>query len=204
MQIDHIVIAVRDFEAAAARLKAKFGLTATSGGTHPMGTANWVVPLEPPQYMELLGVGDEDVMMANEFGRRVVAVLESGDELMAWAIGVDDIDAVGQRLQRPVFPGQWEAPDGSVGRWRNVFADMKYFGDLPFFIHYDSRVREPAPVPGAITSIEVGGNRDRMLEWIGSEELPISFKGGEPGLSAVTIELPDGEIVIRNEDLRGD
>ncbi len=202
MQIDHIVIAVRDFETAAARLKAKFGLTATPGGTHPMGTANWVVPLEPPLYMELLGVGDENVMKANEFGRRVLTVLESGDQLMAWAIGVDDIDAVGARLERAVFPGQWEAADGSVGRWRNVFADMKYFGDLPFFIHYDSRVREPAPVPGAITSIEVGGDRGRMLDWIGSEELPIRFRGGEPGLYAVAIELPDGEIVIRNEDLR--
>ena len=118
-------------------------LTATPGGTHPMGTANWIVPLKPPQYMELLGVGDENVMKTNEFGKRVLSVLEGGDQLMAWAIGVEDIDAVGALLERPVFPGQWEAPDGSVGRWRNVFADMKYFGDLPFFIQYDSRVREP-------------------------------------------------------------
>jgi hypothetical protein len=201
MHIDHVIISVRDFEAASARLRERFRLESLPGGTHPMGTDNWSIRLAPPQYLELLGVGDEAVMRSNPFGQRVLDTLKSGDSLMAWAIGVDDIEAVAARLGRRLIPGQWQRPDGTIGRWRNVFADMEDFGDLPFFIQYDSD-REPPQGEGTISWIEVGGDRNRMREWIGDQALPIRYSGGAPGLRAVAIEMPSGEIVIRNEDLK--
>ena len=46
LAIDHVILSVRDLEAEAARLNARYGLVSVEGGRHPAwGTANWIVPL---------------------------------------------------------------------------------------------------------------------------------------------------------------
>jgi hypothetical protein len=212
MQIDHVIIAVNDLDTAAQRLRERFGLNAGGGGTHPMGTANLGIPLKPPQYLELLAIGDKEIASANPFGKLVMEKLAGGDCLLGWAVSAEDIEAQGERLNRRVVPGEIRLPDGNVGRWQNVFAGIDEFEALPFFIRYqgdntDRRLDEryaksnsPAR-PGAIAWLEVGGDRQRLLDWLGTDTLPLRFVDGSPGLHAVAIESPNGEIVIRNEDL---
>ena len=209
MQIDHVIIAVNDLDAAAQRLRERFGLNAIGGGTLPIGTANRLVPLKPPQYLELLAIDDEAIARSNPFGRLLMQRLSSGDCLLGWGVRVDDIIAEGTRLGRPVIPGM--AVDGAVGRWHQVFADLDDFEKLPFLIHYkdaDSFRREAAYAeanspaqPGAISWLEVGDERQRMLDWLGTDNLPLRSSMGAPGLHAIAIESPGGEIVIENGNL---
>ncbi len=54
--IDHLVIAVRDLD-AARRIFEKLGFTLTPKATHPFGTVNAIAQLEEG-FVELLGIGD--------------------------------------------------------------------------------------------------------------------------------------------------
>jgi hypothetical protein len=211
MQIDHAIIAVNDLEHSTRHLRERFGLVALPGGTHPTGTANRVIPLQPPQYIELLGVGQQELLRSHQFGERLLHRLSLGDSLLGWAVRVDDIDAEASRLGRTAIPGQWNGPDGQVDRWHNVFADFEDFDALPFFISYATNnadiqqaqydeAASPAN-PGAISRLVVGGDRERLLSWLGTDSLPLNHVEAPPGLHAVVIESPSGEIVIRNEDL---
>lgn len=55
-RIDHLVLCVRDLEAARRRFEL-FGFTVTPPGDHPFGTRNRLVLLED-NYLELLTIGD--------------------------------------------------------------------------------------------------------------------------------------------------
>jgi len=215
LQIDHIIIGVQDFEQAAERLLSRFGLRALPGGTHPTGTANWSIPLEPPQYLELLGVGDAAQLAQSRVGQRFIERLSQGDYLVSWAVLVDDIAGFARRLARPLIPGQVEGPDGTVGRWHTLLPPPEEFGTLPFFIEYEGtgrqerhregwlRAASPAQ-PASLAWIEVGGDHDRLVEWLGTADLPVRSTGDKPGLRAIAIASPSGEIIIRDEDLRED
>jgi len=211
MQIDHVIIASKDLDATAQNLRSKFGLVALPGGTHPTGTANRVIPLKPPQYIDLLGIGQQELLRSHQFGDRLLHALQQGDSLFGWAVTPDDILAESARLDRPLVPGRREGKDGEVGHWHNIFPDIEDFERLPFFIKYASadsarqqaaytEANSPAQ-PGAISWLEVGDDGDGLTAWLGPNSLPLRFNTDPPGFYALAIESSSGEIVIRNEDL---
>ena len=57
--IDHLVICVRDLE-AASRVYQALGFTLTPRALHPFGTTNQLAQLERRHFLELLGVADAD------------------------------------------------------------------------------------------------------------------------------------------------
>jgi catechol 2,3-dioxygenase-like lactoylglutathione lyase family enzyme len=211
MQIDHVIVAVKDLDEAAHHFRDRFGLVALPGGTHPMGTANRAIPLANNQYIELLGVGQEELLRSHQFGERLLHVISQGSSLLSWAVCVDDIEAEAARLRRPLVPGQWEGAEGEIGRWHNIFPDFEDVDTLPFFIHYvgdntdhrrESYDKADSPArPGGIAWLELGDNANQMKAWLNVDSLPLRFTADPPGLYGLAIESPDGEIVIRNEDL---
>jgi hypothetical protein len=81
---------------------------------------------------------------------------------------------------------------------------------LPFFVAYDDadlrvgqwqdRVRKAGNADfGGFTFVEVGGDPASLRAWLGSSDLPVRFVRGRPGVHAVGIAGPAGEIVIRDE-----
>jgi hypothetical protein len=206
--LDHVIYATRDAAATAAWLRERHGLGAVAGGFHPgQGTSNLVVPLEPPQYLELLEVVDEEAAARSSLGAALMARLARGDGLWSWAVLADDLDAVAARLGIEPFVGHLADAEGNVsGSWRIVAGG----DDLPFFIAYDvdpeerrarqrRRHAEAAHAAGAsgFAWIEVGGDEERLRDWLGDPTLPVRFAGGPPGPRAVAIRTRDGEIVIR-------
>src|SRR6478752_983603 len=129
--IDHLVIAVRDPDAAAATMEADLGLAVTGGGRHEhAGTFNRLAFLGDT-YLELIGVFDRSLAEASEafaVARASLAVLDEGREgLAAWAVATDDVEAEVERLRATGSPigdvaaGSRTRPDGEVVRWVTAF-----------------------------------------------------------------------------------
>jgi hypothetical protein len=209
LRFDHVILCVQDFAAASARLRREHGLVAMPGGVHPFGSRNWSVALEPPQYLELLGVDDRDVLARSPFGLWLLGEIERGDHLVGWAVSTDDIDAVAARTGRRPVEGSIVEREGEFrGAWRDVFPPGMLASGLPFFIQYpepfEQRVatwREsyeaaasPA-APGEIAHIVCTGDVEAMRAWL-DEPMPITVTAGPPGMKAVHIAARDGEIVL--------
>ena len=75
---------------------------------------------------------------------------------------------------------------------------------MPFFLTWDvprslhcgtARAGHGIPAEG-IAWVEVGGDAERLHDWLGGETLPIRVAGGEPGVRRVAIAASGGEVVI--------
>jgi glyoxalase-like protein len=203
MRLDHVIYGTPDLDDAAVRLEQEHGLKFLQGGRHPGGTVNSVAPLQPPQYLELLAVEEA----GDSWTREVEVLLAGGRTLLGWGIVVDDVEQVAARHGLVIEAGSITSADGSTGSWRIAASDDL---SLPFFVAYDGdpdsrlrrwqeRVREAGTEGfGGFTFVEVGGDPERMRAWIGDSDLPIRFASGRPGLRAVGIAGPTGEIVLRD------
>jgi hypothetical protein len=174
--IDHLVIAVRNLDDAAAELEARVGLATTGGGRHPaLGTENRLAWLGD-SYVELISIVDPDVAAGSWLGAPTIAALQRGGGLAAWAIATDSIDAdvAGLRVNGAGYSdpvdGARERPDGRLVRWR--LATGRHVGPTePFLIEHDPRSAEWTAQDRAARSDErhpVGG-RVRLE----SLELPV-------------------------------
>ena len=152
--IDHLVIAVRDPDAAAADLERELGLAFTGGGRHAeLGTWNRLAFLGD-SYLELIGVFDACLVEANPgfaIGRAVQTVLDTGREgLATWAVAVDDCGVEVARLRHhgsgigdPV-PGSRVRPDGELVRWVTAWPALGP-GQPPFLIEHEMSGAEWGP-----------------------------------------------------------
>jgi hypothetical protein len=207
-RIDHVVLAVRDLDASAERFWHEYGLRFEAGGRHPQwGTANMLAPLGR-DYIELLGVVDDDVGSHTVLGRTLLELSADRDHWFSACLADDDIEATATRLGLEVQPGARTRPDGTEVRWRG--AGIEERGDelwLPFFIAWDvpaelhpgaAPAEHRAPVEG-VARVEVGGDAARLRDWLGGADSPILVVDGDPRVHAVGIRLRDGgEIVLRN------
>jgi hypothetical protein len=196
--IDHVIYGVEDLEAARSRFESEYGLPVVDGGMHPGGTRNAVVLCQDgATYVELLAVHDP----MGPTARWLSEMLAEGDRWCGWAVRTDDIEKVAVRLGIATRPGSIQRADGTVGPWtvagnRQAAAESH----LPFFIDYGaSRPVRTAPpnAPLAVAWVEVGGERGRVSEWRGSDLPGVRVIAGTPGLRAVGLAMPGGEIELR-------
>jgi hypothetical protein len=207
-RIDHVVLAVSDLDASAERLWEEHGLRFAPGGRHPRwGTANMIAPLGH-EYVELLGVVDEEIGSETVLGRTLLELSSDGDRWFSVCLADDDVEATAARLGLTVQPGSRTRPDGSEVRWRG--AGIEERGEdlwLPFFISWDvpaelhpgaAPSEHRVPVEG-IAWAEVGGDEARLRDWLGGADAPIRVVDGEDRVQAVALRLDGGdEIVVRS------
>lgn len=206
LRIDHIVLAVRDLDAAGTRILNDVGLGSLPGGRHPgWGTENRVVPLGD-EYLELLAVADPVEAESSHVGMWVSNASRSGDHLVAWCVSTDEIEGVAERLGLAVTQGSRSLPDGRSLTWRSAAFDLvAEHPDLPFFISWDGpldlhpgRARAEHRVePNGLAWIEVASDHGRLHGWLGGEDVAVRVVGGEPGVRAIGISTARGEIVLR-------
>ena len=203
VRVDHVVMAVRDLDRAAAALEDR-GIATVAGGVHARwGTANRIAPLGA-SYLELLSVVDGDVAATTVLGRAVAERAHGGDRWFAVCLADDDIDATAARLGLGVEAGDRTKPDGTEVRWRGAgIEDPRRTIDLPFFIAWDTPDMHPGRMPAlhpagdlAIASIEIAGDGAGFAAWTGGALLPIRFVAGARGVHAVVLDAPDGPIRI--------
>jgi Glyoxalase-like domain len=199
------LIAVVDLAAAGDEFELEHGLSSIEGGRHPgWGTANRIVPLGE-SYLELVAVVDRDEAAESDFGRWVAAVdADSGSRPFGWAVRTNDLDEVAHRLRRPIESGSRVTPEGQVLRWRAASLDEPAAEpSLPFFIEWAEGSAFPgrAPVVHPAGSVEIArlelrGHVDRLSQWLGRHELPISVREGQPTVERVVLKGSGTEIVV--------
>lgn len=151
--IDHVIVAVKDPDAAADTLRDELGLHAGDGGRHEAhGTYNRLFWLGD-SYVELMGVFDAALAAESWWGAHIQAVIDRGGGLAGVVFAADDLDsdsvrlkAAGSSLGAPTS-GERRRPDDEVVRWRSarppeIDADM----GLMFVIEHDSTSVEWRPV----------------------------------------------------------
>jgi hypothetical protein len=181
-----VIYVTGDLDAAAGRLQSELGLTAVEGGKHEgHGTQNRIVPLGGG-YLELMAVADPDEAAGSPIGGAVQARLaEHGDGLFAWAVVVDDLDPIAERLDSPVTP---IVREGLSARLVGVGESLRNPA-LPFFIERDEGVGDPGAGgnAGGITCLEVAGDRGTLANRLGGAELPVKVVEGPAGVRAMGI-----------------
>jgi hypothetical protein len=205
VELDHVLIAVADLEAASRTLAARHGLASVEGGRHAAwGTANRIVPLGDA-YIELITVVDEAEAAGSAFGRWVAAGLrsETGRPL-GWVARTDRLDEVAGRLGLAVSAGSRPAGDGRTLRWRLAGVEEAAAEPaLPFFVEWG----EGAPLPGRaeiehpagavqLERLGLSGDRERVRDWLGTDDLPIAVTAGRPAVTGIVLAGEAGEFVI--------
>lgn len=204
LHIDHVILGVVDIDATISRLRRDHGLGAVPGGVHRGGTTNALIPLAPPTFLELLGVGDT----ALPDGAWLARTLDGADRMIWWALGTADLHESARRRGLPVQTAEMTWPDGSTSVFHS--AGMPRY-PLPFFIAFGNslvdrlriwrhRYREAAHTcdPGAILSVEIGDPPQCIDAWLGDHGLPVRYAtGAPPGISSVTIATARGPVEIR-------
>jgi hypothetical protein len=186
VRIDHVIVAATDLDGAARRLEVEHGLRAAGGGRHEgLGTHNRIVPLGGG-YLEILAVADADEAAQSPLGRALSArITRVGEGLMGWAVAVDDVLPVADRLRTPVSR---VVREGLSVRVTGVL-DAMATPFLPFFIARDPGIEDPGASgdAGGIEWIEVSGDPDRLDAWLGGARLPVRVVDGAPAVRAVAI-----------------
>ena len=176
------------------------------------GVANLIVPLEPPQYLEILYVQDRR-RFEQTGDQAFLDRLRAGGGLGAWACAPRDLPAIESALgqQRDAAdPGL--LADGSLPPWSTVARPGDPLG-YPFYIEYgagaDERLarwrqrleevghRHP---PSGIRSVEVSASDpDDLNGWLApAVDLDIRVVAGAPSLRA-TILVGDREMVLSSD-----
>ena len=139
--IDHLVIAVKDLE-AATRAYGELGFTVVPGGRHPVGTYNTLIAFPDGSYLELIGFYRDNP------DHRWWAALQRGGGLVDYCLQTDDLmgdtrafrDA-GVDIADPVSQSRVR-PDGYQLRWVFSLARGPHRGVGPFLIN-DETPRSP-------------------------------------------------------------
>lgn len=199
LELDHVVLAVRDLEDAARRIEHEHGLASYPGGRHTRGgTANRIVPLGT-QYVELMAlVAPEE---AAGWGLLVRELAAGGDSPCLWCVRTREIGAVADRLGLEVVPWSRTLPDGSELAWRLAGAEQAAVEpSLPFFIEWDDLERHPGRIgaqPGQIAWVEVAGDEARLRDWLGGAALPVRVVPGAPAVRGFAVSARRGDAVFR-------
>src|SRR5450631_1923637 len=115
MRLDHLSYAAgsEGLASCVQRLGSTLGASFRDGGLHPrFGTRNFVLPLAAGCYLEVVEALDHPAVDTAPFGRAVRARTEAGGGWLGWAVRVDDLAAVEDRLGRKAVDGHRRRPDG--------------------------------------------------------------------------------------------
>ncbi len=157
--IDHMVIVVRDLDAAVADY-GRLGFTVVRGGRHPsMGTHNALIAFSDGAYFELIAfippVADTPIWW--------YSALATGGGLVDLCVQTTDLDAdaeafrkAGAAIAKSFRMGR-ERPDGYKLNWQIATAEGADRGIAPFFINdetpRDERVPRERAHPNGVTGV---------------------------------------------------
>jgi len=175
MRLDHISYAVEldAFPSTVSRIGSLLGAPFRDGGVHPrFGTRNAVLPLPEGAYIEVVAPLEHPASDTAAFGRAVKRRAGLGGGWLGWVVGVDDLSPFEKRLRREAGEGHRQRPDGKMLQWHQIGTrDLLDDPQLPYLIRWDCPPdlhpsADAAALP-EIVQLEIAGDRDAVLSWLG-------------------------------------
>jgi hypothetical protein len=213
IEIDHVLLGCRNLYLTAEKLRDEAGLECYEGGYFKgIGLAQKIVPLGNFQYLEIESIIDVEEANASErvIGRHILEVTGQKPTFISSYLRTDDFDGHVRRLGLETWDPRKTSPTGEERKAVALVAprvDETIGNALPIWFQMNDMTRHSANrsvnhrrAPNGIAWLELGGDVDRIREWIGPEvdSLPLRLTGGEPGINAVAVRMADGtEVVIR-------
>ena len=172
--LDHIIIGVRDLEAAARIFGRDLGLLPSGGGIHPIGgTANRIIVIGDT-YLELIALYKPE-----EARESIRSRLEKGEGYLNFVLSSNDIVADSQALRERGItfigptPGSLRSADGRERAWQSIHIERPDLAQhYPFIIQHDSAGEE---------------RRRRLAGWSTPPEHPL----GVSKVRSVTLAVED-------------
>ena len=211
VEIDHILVAARDPDAAAADLAARLGLAPAGGGIHAaIGTRNALLSLAGP-YLEVIGLvdgspGTRERAGAHPIGAAVLDALASmpGEDPTALAyvtLALRSDDAAGDAARLASegrAPGALSEvvrrrPDGTVVRWPVVLPGRLGPSLAPFLIEHapDEPERAARLAAGGVrlasVTIPIPDPAATAAAWLGGLGLPAASEVIAVGTHAIVL-----------------
>lgn len=159
-RVDHLIIAVRELDAAARAYGAMLGLAPSWRGTHPThGTENVIFGLSNC-YLELLALGPGQA--TSPVALALEAYLARKPEgLFAIALGTDDVASAFAHLQHagltptPISDGDARGSDGTTRRWRSFLIPREVARGVNVLVieHTSAAPAASQPLPGSTSSV---------------------------------------------------
>ena len=210
MKLDHVSYAVLNHELVETvqRLGADLGASFIDGGKHPrFGTRNFILPLSGGTYIEVVAPLDHPAAESAPFGQAVRRRAEAGGGWMTWALQVEDLSPIENRLGRESGQGHRVRPDGVDLRWSQIgVLNLLEEPQVPFFIKWDNESDHPSKDAAnqiEVTEIALAGEQDVVKNWLadGFEKVAAGVNltwvsDDDEGIASVTFKTPNGKVVI--------
>lgn len=206
MRLDHVSYACAPAELAEVvqRIGSDLGAPFTDGGLHPsFGTRNFILALAGGRYVEIVAALDHPAADKAPFGRAVRQRAEEGGGWLGWAVAVDDMAPIEDRLGRASVPGHRIRPDGTELAWQQIgVLDLLEDPQLPFFITWRSMACHPSALGSEVSlqEIELTGDPQALEEWLGAgQEVGVPLRrveSEERGIIACTFATSRGTVRI--------
>lgn len=210
MRLDHISYACTAAELGdvVQRIGSDLAATFVDGGRHPsFGTKNFILPLANGCYIEVVSALDHPAADKAPFGRAVAQRAERGGGWMSWAVAVDDIHAIEERMGREARTGHRVRPDGADLCWKQIgVLDVMKDPQLPFFVEWSTTTAEHPSAGGgavALERIEMCGDAHAISAWLDAghvvplDDIEVEWvEEDEPGLVALWFSTAHGLVRI--------
>ena len=213
MKFDHLSFACgpQGLAETADRLGQLLGAEFIDGGFHPrFGTRNRTLAMSGGTYLEVVEVLDHPAADKVPFGQAVRARSEAGGGWLGWAVRVDDLAPIEERLGRAAVPGSRHLPTGEELIWQQIgIKGLQADPQLPFFIKWSvDRTSHPSQTESdatiTLTGLEIAGDPDRVDDWLGGQadrvltdfEITWNAPNGQPGILSATFSTPNGAVRI--------
>ncbi len=208
-RVDHLVVAAPDLLEGVRVIEDVLGVTLLEGGRHPAwGTRNYLLPLGPSAYLEVIGPDtDSGDGAATLFGMDRLG----GPSLVSWAVkarGLPVLAARARRLGLPVgrpAPGRRVRPDGRELRWTLTDpTDVDMASLVPFFIEWEGEVHPAQGWTGevalsALCAIHPDPAQPEFA--LAALDLDLEVEPGERPALVATLRAPTGDVEIGTSPL---
>jgi hypothetical protein len=204
-QVDHLVYATPDVDAACADLERRLGVRASVGGRHlGRGTRNALIAIGPASYLEIIGPdAAQSLARPQWFGIDAL----TAPRLVTWAAAATRLDRLADgAAQRgvqlgTVTDGRRERADGIVLTWKATDPNVMLAGGLvPFFIDWGESphpASTAAPGPRLVALRGEHPDPEHALQLLAAVGVEMRVDAGATPALVATLSVADGDVELR-------